>query len=60
MTESTGSAIGLATATMLEFLLRVFVGPLAGTLVDRWNRRQVMLIADTITALATAVLIYLI
>jgi DHA3 family macrolide efflux protein-like MFS transporter len=60
MTETTGSAIVLATAAMFEFLPRVFVGPLAGTLVDRWNRRLVMLIADTITALATAVLIYLV
>jgi DHA3 family macrolide efflux protein-like MFS transporter len=60
MTEITGSATVLATAAMFEFLPRVFVGPLAGTLVDRWNRRQVMLVADTITALATAVLIYLV
>jgi len=60
MTETTGSATILATAAMFEFLPRVFVGPLAGTLVDRWNRRLVMLIADTTTALATAVLIYLV
>ncbi|MGW8226018.1 MAG: MFS transporter, partial [Anaerolineales bacterium] len=60
MTETTGSATVLATAAMFEFLPRVFVGPLAGTLVDRWNRRWVMLIADTTTALATAVLIYLV
>jgi len=60
MTETTGSATVLATAAMLEFLPRVFIGPLAGTLVDRWNRRMVMLIADSLTALATAVLIYLV
>ena len=60
MTLTTGSATVLATAAMLEFLPRVFIGPLAGTLVDRWNRRMVMLVADTITALATAVLIYLV
>jgi DHA3 family macrolide efflux protein-like MFS transporter len=60
MTETTGSATVLATAAMFEFLPRVFIGPLAGTLVDRWNRRRVMIVADTITALATAVLIYLV
>lgn len=60
MTDTTGSATVLATAAMIEFLPRVFIGPLAGTLVDRWNRRLVMLVADSITALATAVLIYLI
>lgn len=60
LTDTTGSATVLATAAMLELLPRVFVGPLAGTLVDRWNRRLVILSADLITALATAVLIYLI
>lgn len=60
MTETTGSATVLATAAMFEFLPRVFVGPLAGTLVDRWNRRRVMLVADSVTALATAVMIYLV
>ena len=60
MTDTTGSATVLATAAMFEFLPRVVIGPLAGTLVDRWNRRRVMLVADTITALATAGLIYLI
>ena len=60
MTETTGSATVLATAAMFEFLPRVFVGPLAGTLVDRWNRRQVMIVADTVTALATGILIYLV
>jgi DHA3 family macrolide efflux protein-like MFS transporter len=59
LTDTTGSATVLATAAMIEILPRVFVGPLAGTLVDRWNRRRVMLVADSVTALATALLIYL-
>lgn len=60
MTDTTGSATVLATAAMFEFLPRVVIGPLAGTLVDRWNRRRVMLVADSITALATAGLIFLV
>jgi DHA3 family macrolide efflux protein-like MFS transporter len=60
LTDTTGSATVLATAAMFEFLPRVFVGPLAGTLVDRWNRRWVMLTADATTALATALLILLV
>ena len=60
MTDTTGSATVLATAAIIEFLPRVFVGPFAGALVDRWNRRFVMLAADSITALATAGLIYLV
>ncbi|MGW8144736.1 MAG: MFS transporter, partial [Anaerolineales bacterium] len=60
MTDTTGSATVLATAAIIEFLPRVFIGPFAGALVDRWNRRLVMLTADSITALATAGLIYLV
>ena len=60
MTDTTGSATVLATAAIIEFLPRVFVGPFAGALVDRWNRRLVILAADSITALATAGLIYLV
>lgn len=60
MTETTGSATVLATAAMLELLPRILVMPFAGTLVDRWNRRLVMIGADTLTAVATAVLILLV
>ena len=42
MTELTGSAKVLATAAMMEWLPRVFVGPIAGTIADRWNRKRVM------------------
>ncbi len=59
ITVTTGSAKVLALAAMMEWLPRVFLGPLAGALVDRWNRRAIMLAADSLTALATAALIYL-
>lgn len=59
LTAMTGSAKVLVTAAMMEWLPRVFIGPVAGTLVDRWNRRQVMLGADSLIALATAAMIYL-
>ena len=59
LTDLTGSAKVLATAAMMEWLPRVIIGPLAGTLVDRWNRRIVMLTADSLTALATGAMIYL-
>jgi DHA3 family macrolide efflux protein-like MFS transporter len=59
MTETTGSAKVLAIAAMMEWLPRVFIGPIAGTLVDRWNRRLVMLAADSLTAFATGGMIYL-
>jgi DHA3 family macrolide efflux protein-like MFS transporter len=43
LAQSTGSAALLATSTLLALLPAVVVGPLAGTLVDRWNRRRTML-----------------
>jgi MFS family permease len=34
-------------------LPRLLIGPFAGVLVDRWNRRLIMIAADTISALMT-------
>ena len=59
MAETTGSAAVLATATLFAYLPDVFLGPFIGALVDRWNRRVVMIVADTIVALASAWLAYL-
>jgi DHA3 family macrolide efflux protein-like MFS transporter len=56
LTTSTGSATILALATMMAVLPRVFVSPIAGALVDRWNRRLVMVLADGLSALAIVVL----
>ena len=53
LTESTGSATVLAMATLIATLPSVFLSPLAGALVDRWNRRLVMMVADGLIALAT-------
>lgn len=59
LTETTGSATVLATATLVAILPGVILGPFAGTLVDRWNRRRVMIVADAFVALVTAWLAYL-
>jgi DHA3 family macrolide efflux protein-like MFS transporter len=56
LTVTTGSATVLAAATIVGILPGVLIGPLAGTLVDRWNRRLVMMLADGLVAGATAVL----
>ena len=52
LTESTGSATVLATASLVGLLPQVVFGPLVGTLVDRWDRRVTMIVADSIIALA--------
>jgi DHA3 family macrolide efflux protein-like MFS transporter len=56
LTQKTGSATILATATLVAMLPQIFLGPFAGALVDRWNRRVLMMAADGMIALATLVL----
>ena len=53
LTVQTGSATILATATLVGLLPNVILGPFIGTLVDRWDRRRIMLVADTMITLAT-------
>jgi len=56
LTELTGSATVLATATMMWVLPQVLLGPFAGAYVDRWNRRVVMIVADSLIALMALIL----
>jgi DHA3 family macrolide efflux protein-like MFS transporter len=59
LTETTRSATVLATASLVAVLPDVVLGPFAGALVDRWNRRKVMIVADGFVALVSAWLAYL-
>ncbi|MCU0500205.1 MAG: MFS transporter, partial [Anaerolineae bacterium] len=59
LTKTTGSATVLATATLAAILPGVLVGPFAGALVDRWNRKRVMMWADGASAVCALVLAYL-
>ncbi|MDD2912968.1 MAG: MFS transporter, partial [Candidatus Bipolaricaulis anaerobius] len=54
LTQETGSATVLATATLVAVLPQVILGPFAGALIDRWSRRWVMVVADGVIALASA------
>ncbi len=56
LTESTGSATVLASASLMSLVPALLLSPVAGTLVDRWNRQVVMIVADGLIAFATAVL----
>ena len=56
VTKQTGSATVLATATTAALVPNILLGPFVGALVDRWNRKLVMIIADLVVALATVVL----
>jgi DHA3 family macrolide efflux protein-like MFS transporter len=59
LTRTTGSATVLAGATLVALLPQILISPIAGTLVDRWDRRWVMILADggiALTSVALAVL----
>jgi DHA3 family macrolide efflux protein-like MFS transporter len=59
LTVTTGSATVLATAALIGMLPQIVLSPFAGVVVDRASRRLVMLVADSLTALFTLVLVYL-
>ena len=59
LTKTTESATVLTTATLVGILPTVLLGPFVGALVDRWNRRKIIIFADSGIALATLVLAYL-
>jgi MFS transporter, DHA3 family, macrolide efflux protein len=59
LTQRSGSATVLAIATLVGMLPQIVIGPFAGALVDRWNRRVIMILADGLIAAATLVLVYL-
>lgn len=51
LTVQTGSAQVLATASLVAILPNVLLFPFAGALVDRWNRRWVIVLSDAWAAL---------
>jgi len=56
LTEKTGSALILSLASMAGFLPYALLGPAIGVLVDRYDRKMVMISADLLIAAAGAVL----
>jgi DHA3 family macrolide efflux protein-like MFS transporter len=53
LTRETGSASVLATATMAALVPEILVQPFAGVLVDRLNRKAIIIMADAAIAAAT-------
>jgi len=56
LTEETGSATVLATATAVGMVPEIVVQPFAGAIVDRLNRKHVIIYSDAVIALATLAL----
>lgn len=59
ITDITGSIAALATAGMVALLPQAILSPLGGILADRYSRRAIMIISDTVSALCMVVLIVL-
>ncbi|HML45553.1 MAG TPA: MFS transporter [Clostridia bacterium] len=53
LTATTQSALVLSAASFAGFLPAALLGGVAGTLVDRWNRKRVMIGADLFIALVS-------
>ena len=59
LTASYGSATMVGVATLVALLPRALLSPFLGAVVDRWNRRVVMVASNGIVILASAWLGYL-
>ncbi|MEM7131819.1 MAG: MFS transporter [Chloroflexota bacterium] len=57
--QTTGSATALTLVAFFSFGPLVLMSPLAGALVDRWNRKMVLMISDLMAGVATIVLLLL-
>ncbi len=56
LTKETGSATILATATAFAILPEIFISPFAGAVVDRFNRKKLIILSDASIAMAIVVL----
>lgn len=52
--QTTGSPTQFALVVLSGMLPGIVIGPFAGVVVDRFDRRRVMIVTDTLTAVATA------
>lgn len=56
LTVQMESAVALTLATVASFLPNLLLGPFAGVWIDRYNRRTVMIAADSFVALSSVIL----
>lgn len=57
--QKTGEATALALVALFNFAPSVIMFPIAGVLVDRWNRKLVMMISDVASGIATIIVFML-
>ncbi len=51
--QKTGAATPFSITVLMGNLPRILVAPLAGAAADRWNRRRIMILTDSLNALVT-------
>jgi len=54
LTMETGSAVTLSIASLVGFLPEAVLGPFVGVWVDRYDRKKIMMLADSFVALVSA------
>ena len=57
--QETGSATRLALVLLSTIVPGIVLGPLAGALVDRWDRRWAMILSDSGAAAGTLIIAFL-
>lgn len=58
--QETGTITQFALTVLFIYLPKVIISPLAGVLVDRWNRRYAMILSDLGTGIITSVVLLLV
>ncbi|MCC0177313.1 MFS transporter [Waterburya agarophytonicola K14] len=58
--QDTGTITQFALTILFMYLPKVIISPLAGVLVDRWNRRSAMIMSDLGTGIVTLAVFFLV
>lgn len=56
--SSTGSAAVLALMVMISTLIRVFLSPFSGVVADKFNKKTIMVLTDTVRGFVYCILAY--
>ncbi|MGK7874940.1 MAG: MFS transporter [Xenococcaceae cyanobacterium] len=58
--QKTGSVTQFALISLFIYLPKIIISPLAGALVDRWDRRWAMILSDFVAGLSTLMIMVLV
>ena len=57
LTDKTGSGMVLSLAMFLGFFPQAILGPVAGVVIDRFDRKKIMILSDAVIALVSFLLV---